>query len=247
MSQVGITIEGGITIGGSITIGATGGAEGNTPSAGGGAIALNISGISGSNVPDTSGNNNNGTLAGTYSTGSDSHGAYVYVNNGGYIDISGYNLSRPFTIRMIQSIDSSQSYWSTMWGNESWGSGQGYLAYLGGPTSLTLATGGQGSSENVSLAGKTLSNIAQWDFVIDGSNASVYYNGSMIGSSTPFADPTNGDGTNDLYFGSRHNNNGSGATDSLNTKIYAINVFDSALSSSTIASDFSSNQTTFNI
>lgn len=215
--------------------------------AGGGSVVLNISGISGTTVPDTSGSGYNGTLVGTHSTGSDSHGAYVYLNNNGYINISGYNLSRPFTVRMIQAIDSSQQFWSSMWGNESWFGGQGYVAYLTSLTNLTVATGGQGSSKMINLTGKTLTNIAQWDFVIDGTNASVYYNGAMIGSATAFADPTGGDATNGLYIGSRHTNAGTGSSDELNTKVYAVNVFDTALSGATIASDFASNQTTFSI
>ena len=243
MSSAGIRIEGGITVGGGIYIGGTGGGGG-----GGGfsALTLNIAGISGTSVPDTSGNGNNGTLVGTYSTNTDSHGAYVYLN-GGYIDIAGYNIpSAPFTIRLITAIDASQTYWASLWGNEAFTSNKGYLAYLGTNTSMSVGPIGGLGAFSVGL----ITAATQWDFVVDSTTVSVYQNGTQVGSSSTYTAgaPSSGPGTTDLYIGSRHTNSGgTGPYDPCKMKLYSAKVFSSALSGSTIAADYNTNKTIYSI
>jgi hypothetical protein len=243
----GITINGGMTLESGITIslGSAGGGGG----AGASPLKLDIGSISGTNVPDISGNGHDGALVGTFTTGSDSHGAYVHLTgnhtSGGYIDIDGYNLSTAFTIRMIMSVDSGIGYWASLWGNESYGANKGYLAYLGGAT--TLSVGPLGSPGFYTVSGVT--SVAQWDFVVDGSSVTVYKNGTQVGTTHAYTGaPTGGDATNSLYIGSRHQNNGNaGPFDLCQMKLYAFNVFGSALSGSTIATDYSTNQSTFGI
>lgn len=226
-----------------ITVNASSGGSG--PGASGGAISLNIASISGSTIPDTSGGHNDGTIVGTFTTGSDSHGSYVHLSSGGYIDFSGYNLTAPFTVRLITSLDSSQRYWVTLWGNENYGAGEGYFAYQQSSTRLRAGPVNDPVYIN-NVSGIT--NVAQWDFVVDGSyNVLIYQNGSQIGSTYSSNGPSGGNATNDLYIGSRHNNNGSGSTDTCNMTVYKVNVYTSALSGSTIASDFTTNQSAFSI
>jgi len=254
LPQTGINIEHGINIGPGIGIGAgtsSGGGGGGGGGLGASPLKLDIGSISGTNVPDISGNNHNGTLVGTYTTGSDSHGAYVHLTGnhttGGYIDISGYNLTTAFTIRMIMSIDSGISYWASLWGNEAFVSNQGYLAYLGGATSL--AVGPAGDYGYYSIGSIDTSLVAQWDFVIDGSSVTVYRNGTQVGTTHTYTSaPSGGDATNDLYIGSRHQNGGqTGPYDLCQLKLYAFNVFGSALSGATIATDYATNQSVFGI
>jgi hypothetical protein len=214
--------------------------------AGGGAVALNISGISEYNgiltVPDSSGNNNIGILIGTCITGSDSQGSYVYLN-GGYIRIANYNVTTSFTVRILMAIDRSQTYRATLWGNESYGAAEGYYAYLGSATALSV--GSVTEPVHYTIGGTTL--LAQWDFVVTNSSIAVYKNGSSIGAAQSFTNKSKGDATNDLYIGSRHTNSGTGSTDTCKMKVYAVNIFTSALSGYTISSDYISNQSKFDI
>ena len=245
-----LTLGQGLTIGKGITFGAGSGGGGG---GGGGAspIKLDIGSISGTNVPDISGNGHDGTLVGTFTTGSDSHGSYVHLTgnhtSGGYIDISGYNLSTAFTIRMIMSIDSGISYWASIWGNEAYSSNKGYLAYLGGATALSVGPAGDYGYYSIGSINTSL--VAQWDFVIDGSSVKVYRNGTQVGTTHSYTGaPSGGNATNDLYIGSRHQNGGGvGPYDLCQMKLYAFNVFGSAMSGSTIATDYGTNQGIFGI
>jgi len=241
-----LTLGKGLIIGKGITFGAgTGGGGGGGASP----LKLDIGSISGTNVPDISGNNHDGTLVGTFTTGSDSHGSYVHLTgnhtSGGYIDISGYNLSTAFTIRMIMSVDSGIGYWASLWGNEAYSLNKGYLAYLGGATSLSA--GPIGDTGFYTISGIT--SVSQWDFVVDGSSVKVYKNGTQVGTTHTYTSaPSGGDATNDLYIGSRHQNGGGvGPYDLCQMKLYAFNVFGSAMSGSTIATDYGTNQGIFGI
>ena len=243
--SVSLTLGQGLTIGKGVTIGAGTGSGG----AGNAVVKLDIGGISGSTVPDISGNGYDGTLYNTYNTGTDSHGAYVQITGNhnigsGYIDISGYNLSTPFTIRMIIELDSVQNYWISLWGNESYSAGKGYLAYINGG-GTNLVAGPMGGFAYVNPVGITT--ISQWDFVIDGSNSTIYKNGTQLATASYSGAPNGGDSTNGLYVGARHKNNGTQSADLCQMKIYAFTVFDSAKSGSNIATDFATNQGIFNI
>ena len=59
---------------------------------------------------------------------------------------------------------------------------------------------------------------------------------------------TVGPGTTDLYIGSRHTNSGgTGPFDPCKMKLYSAQVFTSALSGSTIASNYNTNKTIYSI
>ena len=248
--SVNLTLGQGLTIGSGITFGS------GTGGGGGGYSTVNViytfGSVSGSTVSDTSGNGKNGTIVGSASTSTDSHGAYIYLHNGAYIDITGVNLDNSFTISMVASIDSSQTYWASLWANETWSSGQGFVSYLSAVNNLDVTVGGHtGGNQNISVGSYTLSDIAQWDFVYDVSTFSltVYRNGSVIQSSVSFSPPAGGVSMNDFYIGARHTNSGgaSGPTDWINMKLYKFNLYNSALNSSQISSAFASNDSQFSI
>jgi hypothetical protein len=143
---------------------------------------------------------------------------------------------------MIASISATQTYWATLWGNENWTDDTGWLAFLTSNSSLTVASGGEGSEQFLTVS--NLTTVRQYDFVFDGTNVTTYVNGTSIGSGA-FADPS--PASNDLYIGSRHMNSGSGSADTCNMDLYAFQVFGSALSGSTIAANYTTNQGTYGI
>jgi hypothetical protein len=235
--MTGITIESGITIGGGITIGS--GTSGGT---GGSSSAFTLTNfattLSGTTITGTGAS---ASINGTFTHGNDSHGHYVRIYSGGYITVTGYNISSsPFTIRMIASLEPA-GYWATLWGNENWNAGTGWLAYMGSAYNLTVSTGGQSSSQSYSIS--SYSTTSQYDFVFDGTTVTVYKNGTSLGTKS-FSDPSS-PASNDLYIGSRHVNNGTGNTDTCGLHLYLFEKFNSALSSSTISSDYTTNQSIY--
>jgi hypothetical protein len=186
---------------------------------------------------DTSGNNNNGTLE-----GNNSHLSYT-SNDGGGISISGsetgtyistsYNIaSNTFTISIVASLNPT-TYWSSLWGNDSYSAGKGYFAYF--ISSGDLQVGSVSGTATYSVTGWT--NINVWDFVISGTNVTVYQNGTSLGTKT-FTAPSGGYATTGLYFASRHANNGSGPTDNCVGTYYAMRVYNVALNSTQILNNY---------
>ena len=195
---------------------------------------------------DTSGNNNNGTLA-----GSNSHLSYT-SNDGGGIGISGsesgtyistgYNIaSNTFTISMVASLNPT-TFWSSMWGDESYSAGKGYFAYLLSTTSLNV--GSPSGTANFTVS--NITNINVWDFVISGTSVTVYQNGTSLGTKT-FVAPSGGYATTGLYFASRHANGGSGPTDNCVGTYYAMRVYNSALNSTQILNNYNAVGATYGL
>jgi len=252
MSISNLTLGEGLTIGEGITIslGSSGG--------GGGYSTVNVTytfgSVSGSTVSDTSGSGKNGTIVttlGSAATGTDSHGAYIHLLNGAYIDVVGVNLNNSFTISMVASIDSTQvKYWASLWGNETWTTGAGLVAYLSAVDNLDVTAGGHmGGNQNINVGSYTLSDVAQWDFVFNftaGFTLTVYRNGSAILPATSFSPPAGGVSMNDLYIGSRHANDGTGSLDTINMKLYKFNLFNTALDNATVGGNYTNNRVTFN-
>lgn len=195
---------------------------------------------------DTSGNSNNGTLA-----GNNSYLSYT-SNDGGGISISGsetgtyistsYNISsNTFTISMIASLNPT-TFWSTMWGNDSWSAGKGYLAYFLSTTSLNVGS----ASGTANFTVSNITNINVWDFVISGTSVTVYQNGTSLGTKT-FTGPSGGYATTGLYFASRHANSGIGPTDNCVGTYYAMRVYNVALNSTQITNNYNAVGATYGL
>ena len=195
---------------------------------------------------DTSGNNNNGTLA-----GSNSHLSYT-SNDGGGISISGsetgtyistgYNIaSNTFTISMVASLNPT-TFWSSLWGDESYSAGKGYFAYFISATSLNV--GSPSGTANFTVS--NITNINVWDFVISGTSVTVYQNGSSLGTKT-FSAPSGGYASTGLYFASRHANGGSGPTDNCVGTYYAMRVYNVALNSTQILNNYNAVGATYGL
>ena len=207
---------------------------------------------SGTTWTDATGNGYNATLQGTTSyTGS--FGGGVKINNTtyngtGYISVP-YNISsNTVTVEVVASFQPT-SFWATIWGNEIWNTGAGYLANL---TNTTVLNYGRSTS----LATKTITatnSIRHWMFVISGTTQRLYINGAQLGTADTVTAQTLFT-TNTFYFGSRHTNAGTGTADKMNSNIaanlpvyYQMRLYNRALSASEVSQNYNAVRGTYGI
>ena len=207
---------------------------------------------SGTTWTDASGNGRDGTLQGSASYVSNNGGGIKLnnANNTGtdYISVP-YNIaSNTVTVEVIASFNPT-SFWATIWGNEAYTAGRGYLAFM------TTATGiAYGKSTGPTQETITASNaIRQWIFVINGTQHSLYLNGSQVGTTDTLTTQTLFV-TSEFYFGARHTNGGTGPTDRMNNSnasfypvFYQMRVYDKALSGAEITQNYNAVKGTYGI
>ena len=208
---------------------------------------------SGSTWTDSSGNGRNATLQGSPSYVSNNGGGIRLnnENNSGtdYISVP-YNISSStVTVEVVASFN-PDSFWGAIWGNEIFNTSGGYLAYM--YSSETISFGVPDSEANKSV---TASNaIRHWIFVINGTQASLFLNGSQVGSTDTTSNQTLF-ATNDFYFGARHNNDGIGfGGDTMNNSdsvlypvFYQMRVYNKALSGAEITQNFNAVKDTYGL
>lgn len=209
---------------------------------------------SGTTWTDTSGNGYNATLQGT-PTYVSNNGGGIRLNNttyGGtdYISVP-YNISSTTsTIEIVASFNPT-SNWATIWGNEAYSFSRGYFAYMANASTITWGS----PTANTTNSTITASNaIRHWIFVINGTSKSLYLNGSQLGTTATLANPSGGYATNNFYFGSRHTNAGTGATDKLNNSnssnypvFYQMRVYNRALSAAEVTQNYNAIKSTYGI
>jgi hypothetical protein len=203
---------------------------------------------------DESGNGYNAIISGSATYVSNNGGGIKLNNtsaNGGGNDFISvpYNIpSSTLTVEVVASFNPT-SFWGTIWGNDFWSGGRGYLAYM--PSSTIISYGKPGSQ---TLETITASNsIRHWTFVINGTQHSLYLNSVQVGTTdtvsiqTLFA-------TSELYFGARHVNTGIGPADRMNSSItanqpvfYQMRVYNKALSTTEITQNFNVIRGTYGI
>jgi hypothetical protein len=209
---------------------------------------------SGTTWIDESGNGYNAIISGSATYVSNNGGGIKLNNtsaNGGGNDFISvpYNIpSSTLTVEVVASFNPT-SFWGTIWGNDFWSGGRGYLAYI--PSSTIISYGKPGSQ---TLETITASNsIRHWTFVINGTQHSLYLNSVRVGTTdtvsiqTLFA-------TSELYFGARHVNTGIGPADRMNSSItanqpvfYQMRVYNKALSVAEITQNFNVIRGTYGI
>ncbi len=203
---------------------------------------------------DTSGNGYNATLNGSTS--------YVATNGGGirlnnanyggtdYISLP-YNISTTTsTIEVIASFNPT-THWATIWGNEAYSFSRGYFAYMPSTTNITWGS----PTSAVTTATITASNaIRQWIFVINGTSKSLYLNGTQLGTTATLSNPSGGYATGNFYFGARHTNIGTDATDKMNSSVtanrpvfYQMRIYNKALSGAEITQNYNAVKATYGI
>jgi len=230
-----INIGNGVNIGGGISIDV----NVPTPSILTSGLVMNlatapVSATNGTAWTDTSGSGNNATLVGIGTLAyTGSYGGGITTTGGSYIS-TGYNFSsNTFTISIAASFNPA-SYWSTIWADESWSAGKGYLCFFGSAGVISVGSPSGGAS--YSITGYT--SVAIWDFVISGTSVTVFKNGTSLGTST-FVAPGGGYSTTNLYFGARHTNGGTGYTDTIPATFYSMRVYNLALTSTQVTQNYS--------
>ena len=246
-------ITGGVRITGGTRFGAAAAASGSyTGTTDGLVFNLLTAPSSGTTWTDDKGSYN-GTLNGSTAYVSNNGGGIRLLNatygGTGYISVP-YNISSTTsTIEIIASFNPT-SNWATIWGNEAYSFSRGYFAYMVTSTSITWGS----PTSNLTSASIAASNaIRQWIFVINGTSKSLYLNGSQVGTTATLSNPGSY-GTNNLYFGARHTNTGTGYTDVMNNTttanqpvFYQMRVYNKALSGAEITNNYNAVKSTFGI
>jgi hypothetical protein len=207
----------------------------------------------GSTWTDSSGNGRNATLLGSPSYVSNNGGG-IRLNNEDangtdYISVP-YNIaSNTVTVEVIASFN-PDSFWGTIWGNEIYDTNGGYLAYMDSSTSINYGIPNSEITETITNSNA----IRDWIFVINGTQASLFLNGSQVGTTDTISNQTIF-ATNDFYFGTRHNNNGIGfGGDTLNNSnsalypvFYQMRVYNRALSGAEVTQNYNAVKGTYGI
>jgi hypothetical protein len=207
--------------------------------------------ISGTTWTDTSGNGRNATLVGSPSYVSNNGGG-IRLNNADangldYISVP-YNIaSNTVTVEVVASFNPT-SFWGTIWGNEIYNTDGGYLAYV---ETTNLYYGIPNNETSVTITDSNA--IRHWIFVINGTQASLFLNGSQIGTTATINNQTIF-ATGDFYFGARHLNNGTDFTDTMNNSnsanypvFYQMRVYNRALSGAEVLQNFNANKSTYGL
>jgi hypothetical protein len=130
-----------------------------------------------------------------------------------------------------------------MWGDEAWSSA-GFIAYQTSSSSLTFGKPSGGTSWSTTQAAIQGNNTV-WDFTYDGTTVALYKNGN----STPVqsaAMTTATASSAGIFFGARHvNGGGATATDFSATTFYQMRVYNRALTTAEIATNYSSVKTAY--
>jgi hypothetical protein len=207
---------------------------------------------SGSTWTDTSGNGRSATLQGTPSYISSSGGG-IRLNNASYTGTDyisvPYNIaSSTVTIEVIASFNPT-SHWATIWGNEAYNAGRGYMAFMTTSTSISYGRPNVPTTETITASNA----IRQWIFVINGTQHSLYLNGTQVGTTDTVAVQTLFQ-TTEFYFGARHTNTGVGPADRMNNSnaalypvFYQMRIYNKALSGAEITQNYNAVKTTYSI
>jgi hypothetical protein len=209
---------------------------------------------SGTTWTDATGNGYNATLQGTPSyTGS--FGGGIKLNNtsangGGndYISVP-YNInSSTVTVEIVASFNPT-SFWATIWGNESYTAGRGYLAFMTNASTITYGKSSAPTSETITAS----NSIRHWTFVINGTQHSLYLNGVQVGVTDTLAIQTLFV-TSEFYFGSRHANAGTGTADKMNNSnallqpvFYQMRLYNRALSGAEVTQNYNAVKSTYGL
>jgi hypothetical protein len=215
-------------------------------------VNLDSAPATGSTWTDASGNGRNATLAGTPSYVSSSSGGIKLnnVNSTGtdYISVP-YNIeTATVTVEMVASFNPT-SYWGSIWGNEAYTAGKGYLAYMTNSGSITYGRPNSVATETIAAS----NDIRHWTFVINNTSASLYLNASQVGTTDVIGTQTSFV-TSEFFFGSRHVNSGTGSADRMNNSdsakypvFYQMRIYSRALSALEITQNYNAIKSTYGL
>jgi hypothetical protein len=191
---------------------------------------------------DTSGNGNNGTLA-----GSNSFLSRVETNGGGirvlfsapatYVS-TGYSLaSTSFTISMIFSLTVGATVPAGLWGNESRTAARGYRAYWDSTARQMQVHIGSASYVFTLSTAVQYTTITEITWVIAPDRITIYQNGVAL-SAQNAALPGSGFATNTLRFGAFYTADGISASNGMMGTMYNMRVYTEALTAAQVRANF---------
>ena len=208
---------------------------------------------SGTTWTDSSGNGRNATLQGSPSYVSNNGGGIKLNNQDGagtdYISVP-YNItSNTVTVEVVASFN-PDSFWGTIWGNEIYNTNGGYLAYVDSSTSISYGIPNSETAETITNS----NDIRHWIFVINGTQASLFLNGSQVGTTDTISNQTIF-ASGGFQFGSRFAaNDGTGSGDTMNNSnsalypvFYQMRVYNKALSGAEITQNYNAVKGTYGI
>jgi hypothetical protein len=203
---------------------------------------------SGNTWTDSSGNGRNATLNGNTAYYSNNSGG-IKLQNASYTGDAYISVPYNINTNTVTASFNPTSFWSTIWGNEIYNTSSGYFAYMGDNTSITYGKPSYTSTETITAN----NSIRHWMFVINGASQSLFLNGTQVGTSDSVTAQTSFP-VNNLYFGSRHTNAGTGATDKLNSSnttnqpvFYQMRVYSKALSNTEITQNYNAMKSIYGI
>jgi hypothetical protein len=215
-------------------------------------VNLSTAPSSGSTWTDSSGNGRNATLQGT-PTYVSNNGGGIRLNNASYTGTDyisvPYNISTTTaTVEIVASFNPT-AYWATIWGNENYNAGSGHMAFMNSSTSINW-----GKTGLISSTITASNSIRHWTFVINGTSALLYLNGSQLGTTGSLGTAQTSYVTTEFLFGARHTNAGTGATDKLNNStaanypvFYQMRIYNTALSAADVTQNYNSVKGTYGI
>lgn len=216
------------------TVVAAGGGGGGSPGVSGAYNDLQY--LSSSTWHDSGTNGADGLVQGSGATsGTDAYGPYTTTTSTSYIN-NGINLSSPFTISLIASLNPS-TYWASLWGCDTYNSvgNGGWYAYMSASNQLNFgsagATGSIITADPGDVTGRNL-----WTFVWDGSTATMYKNSTQLATGS-VSNPT-GSHPNNTNWGARHTNAGASYLDACPGTYRRLLRWNNALSSSQVTTNY---------
>jgi hypothetical protein len=172
------------------------------------------------------------TLNGGLTYGSDAYSGLTMSRTLGRYISTPYNLTQDFTVEIVYYI-SDFNAWSALWGNDFWNNSEGYFAAFTASTTLNIGAVNTGTRYNVTT--NAVKPITRYSFTHSGSSSICYINGSQAGTGTISNYKITNVGT---FFGSRHQNGGSGSTNVANGNIFAALIYNRSLSASEILNNY---------
>jgi hypothetical protein len=169
----------------------------------------------------------------------------IAINSGGHIEVP-VNLNQGnWTVELVCELTPS-SYWAGIWGNEAYSYGKGYLAYMTGSGAIQLGTSFYTDTINLANNSVNIATRAHWVFANHSGTLSVYRNGTKLSVTMGYIPPSDLI-ANNLYVGSRHDNSGTGSTDTCTGTYYFVRVRDYGLDQSGATSAYTSLQSTYSL
>lgn len=202
---------------------------------------------------DATGNGYDATISGSASyTASNGGGIKLnntLANNGGADFISvPYNIaSTTTTVEVVASFNPT-SFRASIWANENLIMARGSMAYMISATTIRYGSSISPVTETITAS----NSIRHWVFVLNGTNRSLYLNGTQTG--TTQIGSTGAFITSNFYFGARHQNAGDGDSDKMNSNItanrpvfYQMRLYNKALSGAEITQNYNAIKGTYGI